>query len=134
MVKNSLKLKQINSEAQALLPKKDKRKQSKLKILKSKKYIEKILDQKLVKEKKPHKKRQAGILGSLSSLEESLNQIKYSEDKTVKTKLSKREKQLIEYLLFRNHDVQRFQAVLENKNFISNPLEAIKQHLESQYN
>jgi hypothetical protein len=36
MVKNSLKLKKVNSEAQALLTVKDKKKQAKVKILKSK--------------------------------------------------------------------------------------------------
>ena len=36
MVKNSVKLKQVNSEANALVTKKAKKKQAKLKVLKSK--------------------------------------------------------------------------------------------------
>lgn len=54
------------------------------------------MEQQLKKEKKKTaKKKKSGILGSLSTLEESLNQIKYNEEKTVNTKLSKREKTML---------------------------------------
>ncbi|OMJ93269.1 hypothetical protein SteCoe_3851 [Stentor coeruleus] len=129
MVKNSLKLEKINKEAEALVTTKAKKKQAKLKIIKSKTKIEKLLEQQLKKEKKKTpKKKKSGILGSLSTLEESLNQIKYNEEKVVNTKLSKREKKML-----RNRDTERLEAVLGNRNFVANPLEAIRQHLEGQY-
>ena len=49
-----------------------------------------------MKDKKKIKKRKGGILGSIASLEESLNQITYDEEKDLQTKLSKKERQLIE--------------------------------------
>lgn len=99
MVKNSLKLKKVNSEAQALLTVKDKRKQAKIKILKSNHKVEKVLEEHLVKDKsKKQKIKKKGILGTLASLEESLKGIDCEdvEEKEVKSRLSKKEKSMIE--------------------------------------
>lgn len=97
MVKNSLKLDKVNTQAQAMMTVKDKKKQAKLKILKSEKYAEKVLEEHLNSSKHPKKKKKEkkGILGSLSALEASLNSIKYEKAEKVKNKLSKKEKQLI---------------------------------------
>lgn len=97
MVKNSLKLKKVNSEVKAMMTVKDKKKQAKVKILKSKIYTEKVLEEHLNMSKHPKKKKKEkkGILGSLSALEQSLNAVKYEKVEAPKNKLSKKEKQLI---------------------------------------
>jgi hypothetical protein len=95
MVKSNLKLKLIKSEAEEIVSRKDKRKQKKLKMIKSKNQLEKIIEQRLKPAKKPRKPKK-GILGSISALEDSLNLIDCQDVQITKTKLSKKEKELIE--------------------------------------
>mmetsp|Transcript_13139 Transcript_13139/g.19171 ORF Transcript_13139/g.19171 Transcript_13139/m.19171 type:complete len:117 (-) Transcript_13139:29-379(-) len=112
MVKQTLK--KVYSEVEKKLG--SKARHSKVKTIKKK-----ALEQELRKKKKS--KKQKGAFGGLKSLEACLDHIK--QESSDFKHLSKKESEMIQ-----NRDTQRFQAVIANQAFQTNPLQALKQHLQ----
>ncbi|CAG9313699.1 unnamed protein product [Blepharisma stoltei] len=123
MVKGTLKLKEIDQSIEKLEGGKKKGKQRKIKTLKKK-----AIDKALKKEKKSKKK--GGSFSKLSTLGDALMEIETKNQEDLhQSHLSKKESQIIQ-----NRDTQRVQAILDHPLFKANPLQAIQQHLQSQFN